>query len=60
MLLVTGGTGNSGRYFFEKLAKENYTGKIRCIVRHDSQTTTTLAVAGATNPTMDLHCRADL
>jgi|TARA_Y100000817_G_scaffold109428_1_gene85628 nucleoside-diphosphate-sugar epimerase len=43
MLLVTGGTGNSGRYFFEKLAKENYTGKIRCIVRHDSQTTIKLS-----------------
>ncbi len=43
MLLVTGSTGNSGRYFFEKLSKENYAGKIRCIVRHDSQTTIKLS-----------------
>ena len=43
MLLVTGSTGNSGRYFFEKLAKEKYKGKIRCIVRHDSQTTIKLS-----------------
>ena len=36
MLLVTGMTGHSGRYFLERLEKENYEGPIRCIVRPTS------------------------
>jgi nucleoside-diphosphate-sugar epimerase len=36
MLLVTGSTGHSGRYFFENLVKDNYQGKIRCLVRENS------------------------
>ena len=43
MLLVTGCTGNSGRFFFEKLVKVNFKGKIRCIVRRDNQTTIELS-----------------
>ena len=43
MLLVTGCTGNSGRFFFDKLVKENFKGKIRCIVRRDNQTTIELS-----------------
>ncbi len=36
MLLVTGITGRTGIYFIEELKKNNYKGKIRCIVRENS------------------------
>ena len=36
MLLVTGITGHSGRYFVEQLISNNYKGKIRCLVRKSS------------------------
>ena len=39
MLLVTGITGHSGHYFLEELVKNNYQGKIRCIIRPTSDTT---------------------
>ena len=32
MILVTGITGHTGRYFIEELVKNNYMGKIRCII----------------------------
>jgi len=36
MLLVTGMTGHSGRYFLERLIKEKYDEPIRCIVKPTS------------------------
>lgn len=33
MLLVTGITGHSGRWFLKRLADENYPGKIRCVMQ---------------------------
>lgn len=39
MLLVTGITGHSGRYFLDELIKHNYKGRIRCVVRKSSDTT---------------------
>jgi len=36
VLLVTGITGHTGRYFIDELIKNNYKEKIRCIVRKDS------------------------
>ncbi len=36
-LLVTGASGNSARYFFEKLSAENYDKKIKCLIRKGSQ-----------------------
>ena len=36
MLLVTGITGHSGRYFFTELEKANYSGIIRCVIRNES------------------------
>lgn len=36
MLLVTGITGHSGRWFAERLASERYTGVIRCVLRPGS------------------------
>lgn len=38
MLLVTGITGHSGRYFLQELIKNKYEGPIRCIVRATSDT----------------------
>lgn len=38
MLLVTGITGHSGRYFLQELIKSKYEGSIRCIVRETSDT----------------------
>ncbi|MCB2339581.1 SDR family oxidoreductase [Clostridium estertheticum] len=38
MLLVTGITGHSGRYFLKELIKNKYEGDIRCIVRETSDT----------------------
>ncbi|MBZ9636632.1 SDR family oxidoreductase [Clostridium sp. FP1] len=38
MLLVTGITGHSGRYFLQELIKNKYEGSIRCIVRETSDT----------------------
>ncbi len=38
MILVTGITGHSGSFFLKRLVAENYTGKIRVIVRENSQT----------------------
>jgi nucleoside-diphosphate-sugar epimerase len=38
MLFVTGITGHTGKWFLERLIKENYPGKIRCLVREDSNT----------------------
>lgn len=38
MLLVTGLTGHSGKYFVEELIKNKYDGNIRCIVRRNSDT----------------------
>lgn len=39
MLLVTGITGHSGRYFLQELINNKYEGTIRCIVRISSDTT---------------------
>nr|WP_106783597.1 NmrA family NAD(P)-binding protein [Lysinibacillus timonensis] len=36
MLLVTGITGHSGKYFLQELINKKYKGKIRCIVRDNS------------------------
>lgn len=36
MLYITGITGHSGRFFLEKLEKENYKGKIKCVIRKSS------------------------
>lgn len=38
MLLVTGITGHTGSWFLDRLIKENYQGKIRCLVRKTSNT----------------------
>ncbi|CAH2716768.1 hypothetical protein BACCIP111895_03956 [Neobacillus rhizosphaerae] len=38
MLLVTGITGHSGRYFLQELIKNKYEGPIRCTVRETSNT----------------------
>lgn len=38
MLLVTGITGHSGKYFLQELIQNKYEGKIRCIVRETSDT----------------------
>ena len=38
MLLVTGITGHSGRYFLQELIENKYEGTIRCIVRGTSDT----------------------
>lgn len=38
MILVTGITGHSGRYFLKELIEQKYEGKIRCIVRKTSDT----------------------
>jgi nucleoside-diphosphate-sugar epimerase len=38
MLLVTGITGHTGRWFLDKLITENYQGEIRCLVRDNSNT----------------------
>lgn len=38
MLLVTGITGHTGRYFLQELIKNKYKGPIRCIVRENSDT----------------------
>lgn len=38
MLLVTGITGNSGRYFLKELIENSYEDPIRCIVRSSSNT----------------------
>lgn len=37
MLYVTGITGHSGKWFLERLKKENYWGKIRCFMRADRE-----------------------
>jgi nucleoside-diphosphate-sugar epimerase len=39
MLLVTGITGHTGRYFLQELIENKYKGHIRCIVRSNSDTT---------------------
>jgi nucleoside-diphosphate-sugar epimerase len=36
MLLITGITGHSGKYFLEELSARKYDGKIRCIIRETS------------------------
>ena len=36
-LLVTGASGHSARYFFEKLSAENYNKEIKCLVRKGSK-----------------------
>ena len=36
-LLVIGTSGHSAKYFFERLAKENYQKKIKCLLRSHSQ-----------------------
>ncbi|UMZ34197.1 SDR family oxidoreductase [Priestia megaterium] len=38
MLLVTGITGHTGRYFLEELIRHKYQGSIRCILRKTSNT----------------------
>lgn len=38
MLLVTGITGHSGKYFVQELINNRYEGQIRCIVRKSSIT----------------------
>lgn len=38
MLFVTGITGHTGKWFIERLIKEKYSGKIRCLVRESSNT----------------------
>ena len=38
MLLVTGITGHTGRYFLQELINHKYDGAIRCIVRETSDT----------------------
>lgn len=38
MLLVTGITGHSGRYFLQELIKNKYEDTIRCVVRNSSDT----------------------
>lgn len=36
MLLITGATGHSGKYFIRSLIENKYEGKIRCVVRENS------------------------
>ena len=36
-LLVTGATGQTARYFFDRLRKEKYKHKIKCLVRNNSK-----------------------
>ena len=36
MLVVTGATGHSGRLFIQNLEKIDYQGRIRCLVRKNS------------------------
>lgn len=36
MLYVTGITGHTGKWFLDRLIKENYRGKIRCLVRENN------------------------
>jgi len=38
MLLITGITGHTGRYFLQELIEHQYRGDIRCVVRPDSDT----------------------
>lgn len=38
MLYVTGITGHTGKWFLDKLIKENYQGQIKCLVRDNSDT----------------------
>jgi nucleoside-diphosphate-sugar epimerase len=38
MLYVTGITGHTGKWFLDRLIKERYKGKIRCLVRENSNT----------------------
>jgi len=38
MLYITGITGHSGLWFLERLIRENYKGKIRCVVLPESET----------------------
>jgi nucleoside-diphosphate-sugar epimerase len=38
MLFITGITGHTGRWLLDKLIQENYSGKIRCLVRKNSNT----------------------
>lgn len=38
VLLVTGITGHTGKYFLQELINNNYEGKIRCVVRKTSDT----------------------
>jgi nucleoside-diphosphate-sugar epimerase len=38
MLLITGITGHTGKYFLQELMRNNYKGLIRCIVRETSDT----------------------
>jgi len=47
MLLVTGITGQTGRYFLQELVENNYEGPIRCIVRETSDTSL-LDISGLT------------
>lgn len=39
MILITGITGHSGRWFFSRLVRENYREPIRCVVRESSDRT---------------------
>lgn len=39
MLLITGITGHTGRYFLDELIANQYIGKIRCLVRETTNTT---------------------
>ncbi|MDN3451556.1 NAD(P)H-binding protein, partial [Planococcus sp. APC 3906] len=39
MLLITGITGHTGRYFLQELINIKYEGPIRCVVRKSSDTT---------------------
>jgi nucleoside-diphosphate-sugar epimerase len=38
LILVTGITGHTGKWFLQKLISEKYQGKIRCLVRENSNT----------------------
>jgi nucleoside-diphosphate-sugar epimerase len=38
MLFVTGITGHTGKWFLKRLVEENYKGKIRCLIRDNSNT----------------------
>lgn len=38
MLLVTGITGHTGKFFLQELIKNNYEGSIRCVIRNTSDT----------------------